>query len=160
MATQLEAAQERYPKASTATKKVLEEIFGKEQFIPKIQNTIDSFEKAYPVFKKMKTKDPFWLLLQKRKVTELSVIEQLMIIAEVLRNGWEADYGNSNQQKWFPIHVQKGSGFVFSSTAYDFTHTYTGCGARLALPTDELANHFGSHKNFLPLWNQLLTIKK
>lgn len=158
MATQLEAAQKRYPKATPATKKVLEEIFGKEPFIPKVEQST-KFEDYHTIFKKMKFKDKFWLILQKRKATELTSCDMLMIIAEVLRNGWKADYSNSEQKKWFPYHQwsESASGFVFSFTAYAYTHAFTVCGSRFALPDDKTAEFFG--KNFLPLWNDLQTIK-
>lgn len=158
MATELETAQKSYPTATAATKKVLEEIFGKEPFVPKITNAVKTFEGAYPIFKKLKTKDPLWLLLQKRKVSELSVVERLMIIAEVLRNGWEADYEDDNQKKWFPVHIRKGSGFVFSGTVCDYTLAITDCGSRFALSTTEDAEYFG--KQFIKEWNELLIIKK
>lgn len=162
MATELEAAKKEYPNSTPAGKKLLEKIFGKPAFLPSVQEQVNSFEAAYPIFKKIKTKDPLWLLLQNRKVAELSVVEKLMIVTEAIRHilNWSADYTNSDQKKWFPVHIQKGSGFVFSDTFCAFTYTHTDCGSRFALPTDELARHFGSHKNFMPLWNELLIIKK
>lgn len=159
METELQTAKDRYSKATAATKKVLEEIFGKEKFLPKIETTVKTFEAAYPIFKKMKFKDKDFLILQKRKATELTSSDKLMICCAVwcAALNFKADYTDDNQEKHFPIFHNNGSGFVFSAANYVCTVTYTYCGSRFALPTSEDAEKFG--RTFLSLWNDFLTIK-
>ena len=120
---------------------------------------LNTFEAAYPVFKKLELKDKFFLILQKRKLTDLTSADKLMICAEVWRQAlkFKVDYTNRNQEKWFPIFWNDGSGFVFSNAAYDYSDTLTACGSRFALPSDDVAEDFG--KTFLSLWNDFLTIK-
>jgi hypothetical protein len=83
-----------------------------------------------------------------------------MIFAEVLRNGWVANFNDGSQQKWFCIFYYKGgkAGFVLSHSYTYYVHTNTTVGSRLSFPTEELAEHFGN--NSLDLQNDYLIIKQ
>ncbi len=118
-----------------------------------------TFEAAHPVFLKKKFKDKDFLILQKRKVDELTTADKLMISSEVWRSAlkFKVNYKDGNQEKWFPVFRHTGSGFVFSHSLYVYTYTRTYCGSRFALPDSDTAADFG--RTFLPLWNDFLTIK-
>ena len=76
------------------------------------------------------------------------------LIAEVLCEGWEADYDNSNQYKYYPYFKKvRGSGFVYSYTLYDYGFANTTVGSRLCFPTRALAEHFGKLKEVLEYHN-------
>lgn len=147
-----------YPKADAEFKATLEKTFGKKTLTDKIIDQIGSFEDAYPIFKKMKFKDALYAIIQKRSLSDLTSIDKLLIIAEVLRNGWKADYRNGGQKKWWAYFEfnTATSGFGFSYAFCDGTHTYASVGSRLSFPDQETAIYFGSHKPFLKLHNEYL----
>lgn len=71
MPTTEEKAKAEYRTATPAAKKVLETIFGAELFAGKIQDRVNSFETAYPIFMKRKFKDASFNILQKRAVKDM-----------------------------------------------------------------------------------------
>ena len=159
MQTALQKAKEAYQNASPEARAIYDALFGKDKFVIKT-NRPQTFEAAFPIFKKLKFKDKDWLILQRRAVKDLTSSERIQICAEVWRNilQWKADYDDENQKKWFPWFTkQTNSGFVFSHTLCEGRHSGTSGGARLALPTSEIAAEFG--KTFLPEFNNFLIIK-
>jgi len=84
-------------------------------------------------------------------------IAQRNHIAKVLKEGWEADYDNSNQEKWYPWFRKTASGFVFACASYDWAHSHTDTGSRLCFPTEELAAFFGTQ--FIELHNRILSVQ-
>lgn len=84
-------------------------------------------------------------------------IFQMFIITELLCEGWEADYSNTSQYKWYPYfkYQNKASGFGFraSSSNFEFAGGFTS--ARLVFPTEQLANYAG--KQFISIYNKFLT---
>lgn len=159
MATQLAAAKKEYPNSTDEGKKLLEKIFGKENFETEDWKKLTKFEHTYPIFKKLKVKDPDLLILQKRKPAELTSSDRLQISSFVLQQqtGFKPNYDNSNQEKWWPWFTKTASGWVFSYSADAWTGTLTNVGSRLCQMNDEVVTHFG--KNFTDDWNNYLTIK-
>lgn len=84
-------------------------------------------------------------------------IFQMFIINELLCEGWEADYANTSQYKWYPYfkYQNKTSGFGFYLSAYDGVYPATGSGARLVFPYEQMANYAG--KQFISIYNKFLT---
>lgn len=84
-------------------------------------------------------------------------IFQMFIITELLCEGWEADYANTNQYKWYPYfkYQNKTSGFGFDGSGCDVVYTDAGSGARLVYPTEQMANYSG--KQFISIYNKFLT---
>lgn len=76
----------------------------------------------------------------------------LEVICKATDPKFVADYKNWQQQKWFPIHINDGSGFRFSATLYTHSYTRTGLGS-WPLPSDEAAEHVGTQ--FLELFKIL-----
>ncbi len=64
------------------------------------------------------------------------------LITEVLNQGWEPDWNDFNQRKWFPVFdMSEGAGFGHSLYAY--WGTDTAGGSRLCFETEELADYAG-----------------
>lgn len=84
-------------------------------------------------------------------------IFQMFIITELLCEGWEADYANINQYKWYPYfkYQNKTSGFGFHASIYVNSRSPSGAGVRLVFPTEELANY--ASKQFISIYNKFLT---
>lgn len=83
---------------------------------------------------------------------------QLPIGIESINEGWEPDWNDANQPKyWFWPEIaaseDKRSGFGFSSTDFGSRGTDTGAGSRLAYETREQALYGG--KIFEPLYIDL-----
>ena len=68
-------------------------------------------------------------------------VYKLYIIYKAINNGWIANYGNSNETKYFPWYtvLPSGSGFDFSDTDYYCDSSYTAVGVRLCTDTREKA---------------------
>lgn len=100
-----------------------------------------TFEQAYAEFKKKKFTDKLNQLIQKREVDDLSALDKLLIIAEVMRQNRKADYDKTTD-KWVPWFVKRSSGWVFFDTCCEDTITNASVGPRFALHTDEDCRYF------------------
>ncbi len=88
---------------------------------------------------------------------------QLSTIREVLNDGKDADWSNSNETKWalWPDVVEdktKPSGFGLSYDVYDYSHAHTSVGSRLSFNSREKAKHVFAH--FLPILEKFMLITK
>jgi hypothetical protein len=63
----------------------------------------------------------------------------LSVIFEAINDGWEPDFSNHNQYKYFPWPWVSSSGFGFSGTTYNYVGTYSAVGSRLCTDTSEKA---------------------
>lgn len=75
---------------------------------------------------------------------------KLVIIAEALNEGWQPNWNDSNEYKyypWFEIKASKSkpAGFGFSFTYYVRWYTFTTVGSRLCFKTREKALYAGKH---------------
>jgi len=69
---------------------------------------------------------------------------KLCIIYKAINNGWEANWNNYDEYKYFPwLEVEASasapSGFGFSGSHYYSTYAYTTVGSRLCTDTSEKA---------------------
>lgn len=83
--------------------------------------------------------------------------KKLKVIIKVINEGWEPDWSNSSEAKWYPWFAARPSGFGFSSSDYGGWFTFTYCGSRLCLSSKEKAEYVG--KQFVDIYNEFLTIK-
>ena len=104
------------------------------------------------------------------EVSMLPVIHQksiiahykLIIIAEAINNGWQPNWNNSNEWKyypWFEVKADKEhpAGFGFSLTYYVLWLTYTNVGSRLCFKTRDTAIFAG--KQFAALYKDLMLLE-
>lgn len=75
-------------------------------------------------------------------------------------DGFEPDFSNASQYKYFPwfVYDNGAAGFVFALTNYAATYAYAHIGSRLCFKTRERAMQFG--KQFIDLWNEVLLFKR
>lgn len=86
----------------------------------------------------------------------IAAYAQLIIIARALNEGWEPDWSDSSQYKYYPWFEHK-SGFGLSFYDFDCWTTTTNVGSRLCFKSKELALYAG--RQFEYLYNQFLSIK-
>ena len=80
---------------------------------------------------------------------------KIKLIAESLNEGWEPDWGDSNQYKyypWFDMGSSSGSGFAFD--VYDYWCSDSYCGSRLCFKTSKLARYAG--EQFTDIYKEFL----
>jgi hypothetical protein len=86
-------------------------------------------------------------------------LERLGIINQAINeDGWEPDYGDANQQKWFPYFEKSSSGLGFRGSDYRYGHANTCVGSRLCLKDQERSNFSGTR--FLKYWEAFITNKE
>lgn len=80
----------------------------------------------------------------------------LEFIIETLNEGWEADYSDGKQKKWYPwfLYDTSLSAFRFHFAYFDNTFAHAGSGARQVLKSKELAKYMGTQ--FIGLYNKIL----
>lgn len=105
---------------------------------------------------------------------------KLRIVAAALNEGWAPDWGNKDQDKWYPwfyilteqecndleedekcrvvgrayYHAYAYGGLVYAHAVYVSSNSYTGFGSRLAFKSSELAEYCA--KQFGELWATFL----
>jgi hypothetical protein len=66
-------------------------------------------------------------------------VYKLMIIFKAINNGWVANYGDSNQWKYYPWFYVVSSGVGFSGSGCDYADTHATVGSRLCTDSREKA---------------------
>jgi hypothetical protein len=85
------------------------------------------------------------------------------VIAKVLNEGWEPNWGNSSEYKYypwfeFPKDSSKSTGFDLSYHVCDHSGTHTTVGSRLVFKTAELAKYAGIQ--FISVYETFQTLNK
>lgn len=126
-------ARKLYPSASAEWKATFEATFGKEFFSQKITDRVKTFEDACEIL----GVDPD--AVDNYSEPDEKAYCMLKIIARALNEGWEPDYNNESQRKWYPWFYLNEPGFRLRGCCYDFARTDVG--ARLVFKTEELARY-------------------
>ena len=82
---------------------------------------------------------------------------KMIVIAEALNEGWNADWSNDDEYKYYPwfYHEPKvSSGFAFNDASYICSCAVAGYGSRLCFRTRALAKYAG--EQFIEIWNDIL----
>jgi hypothetical protein len=141
-------------------KKILEESFGKDIFNIKITDRIKTIGDVINILGENDDD-----VIDYRKAIKynfrLYTIANiaLTMISKVLNEGWEADWTDGNQKKWYPYFKEDASTsrFVFSDSAYADWFARTGGGSRLCFREESLAA-FAANR-FPDFYNHLLSKK-
>lgn len=83
-------------------------------------------------------------------------LAKLSIIAKALNEGWQPDWSDDDQYKYYPWFNKLASARGFSYYGYDCAYSYSGVGSRLVYKTSELAEYAG--KQFNQLYNDLFSL--
>ena len=161
MSTTIEASKEDilklYKSSDKKAKQHMEKIYGREVFIGNITDHLKSFQDACKINKTTAAEVLPYHKPKNVKQVYLNTVAMLAEIAEALQENFEADYADSNQQKWYAWFEwdKRLSRFVFVLSDYRYTHTRAGSGSRFAFETEKKADYFG--KQFIDLHNKALT---
>jgi hypothetical protein len=146
-----------YQKGNAERKSMLKEMFASYNFLSeKITDRIKTFEDALEIF----PPSPNIALLLDYDGLDPDMIAALnfvkaIIITRALNEGWEPDWNNSNQSKWYPWFYMNPPVFRFYYSRCGITVTSTAGGSRLCFKTSELAEY--AAKQFLSIYKKLLT---
>jgi hypothetical protein len=149
-----------YKGADESGKKVLLEILGKEYFdeARSILDQIGSVEDAL-TFLGIKESDiliPCPHPLLSRDIDSMNAQALAILIARAINEGWEPNWDDANEQKWYPFFKRTAKGFGFSHAYYGYTDTSTATGSRLCFQTEAKAKHFGI--KFEALCNKIIEL--
>lgn len=152
------AARAAYEQAPAKMKSTLETLFGKENLLPTdITERVKTFEDACEVL----GLDPGNILSATVKdenahkhVAPLEAFLKLRIISEALNEGWEPDWSDSNQYKYFPLFENIDSGFRFYGSSNPYR--YSSVGSRLCFKNRKLSDYAGTQ--FCDLYNQMYSL--
>ncbi len=153
-------AQAAYNNADAAGKALLENLLGKEIFIPKdIKEHIKSFDDVLNALDEQ-SRTNLGTFLAYNGVNDILVSSKahamLVAVAKVLNEGWQPDWENSSQYKYIPWFKHK-PGFGLSFDVVVSWITGSTVGSRLCYKSEELAEYAATQ--FADLYNDFLTIK-
>ena len=123
-------------------KELLSNLFGKEVFNLKITDRVKTAEDAYKVLGLVQP--PLFCTPISKKGDELSVeaYRTLIVVAKALNEGWQPDWDDTSEYKYFPYFKQKaGFGLSYDDCAYWFTRTDVG--SRLCFKSSAIAKYAG-----------------
>lgn len=151
-----ENAIKAYNAADNSTKTILETLLGKENVSGKITDRVKSFEDALEL---VGCSDNVRILLdyngQDKEMIAAQAFAKLSIIRMALNEGWEPDWENGNQYKYYPWQKYvAGSGFVPFVCGCDLSGTDVG--SRLCYKSEALARYAG--QQFADLYNDLFSL--
>ena len=145
-------ARRLYPEAPGWFQKVLNESFGEDFFSKREYSDIKTFEDACNELG-IDPEEEF----NSNDLADEVAYKKLKIVAKAINQGWEPDWDNTNQRKYWP-YFKLSSGFGFSYSTYDYVFTFTSVGSRLCFETEEKCTY--AAKQFIDNYEQFLTIKK
>jgi len=130
-----------FPTASGEFKQMLIDTFGEQFFSQKITDRIKTFKDACEALG----------LNPDQCVPEatgpdggaIQAYAMMFIIARALNEGWQPDWNNSSQYKYYPWFDMR-SGVGFSRSFCDGSHSGTTVGSRLCFKSRELAEYAGN----------------
>lgn len=96
-----------------------------------------------------------------KHIKALIAYNRLCTIAQAWNkaDGFEPDFSNTSQYKYFPwfVYDNGAAGFVCANTSYTATNAIASIGSRLCFKTRERAMQFG--KQFIDLWNDVFLFR-
>lgn len=148
-------AKKLYASAPDWFKAELENEFGADYFRPKDFKSIKTFANACTEVGT--TEEEFNERIKPLGLAnDTLAYEKLKIVAKAINNGWQPDWTNTNQRKWWPW-FNLSSGFGFSGSGYVYGHSGTNVGSRLCYESEAKSDY--AAKQFIDLYEELITIK-
>jgi hypothetical protein len=145
-----------YKEADSKQKKWLEKHFSLDFFNMKksflkfktFQNVLESVGESL---------DSFNNRTQFDSISE-KAFKKLKLIAKVLNEGWQPDFSNDSQQKWYIWWVFDKSKKVFVLSGCGYDSAFSSVGSHLSLKSQDIATYFATQ--FEDVWNEFLLIEK
>jgi hypothetical protein len=116
--------------------------------------TIKTVEDAFKKNGYDSTKLPDLLMIPEKFRAQLTNCFLLMVIFEAINDGWEPNFSNLRQGKYYPWPWVSTSGFGFSDSYYGYGGADAGVGSRLCTDTSEKAIYI--LEQFPDLWKSWL----
>lgn len=138
--------------ADAKGKLLLENLYGKETF--ENQNVMDrirTFEDAMEETGRPDAPDFSCLPPDMRK--HFTALYKMYVITEALNEGWEPDWDNDDECKYYPWFVMSPSSFAFRDSYFEYSSAGAGSGSRLKFKTRELAEY--AAKQFEDIWKDI-----
>ena len=148
-------AKKYYKTASEEFKTVLETTFGEEMFSKKITDRVKSWEDVVDILEEQGESVVLPYKLAKTKQQKsINALYKIQCISKVLNEGWEPDFNNSNEYRYYPWFEYKKAGWCFRYVfcRYCVFSDYPfGCYYK----TEELAEY--SSKVFIHIYREYLS---
>ncbi|MFD2962794.1 MULTISPECIES: hypothetical protein [Olivibacter] len=132
-------------------KALLSTLFGAEIFS---QNVIDRIKSFEDVLDDQGISKEQWLKSIDGISDDEIAYKQIKLIVKSLNEGWEPNWSDGGQYKYYPWFEFDSSGPGFSYLAYDYDSTGSLLGSRLVYKSSELARYAG--KQFESIYNKFL----
>jgi hypothetical protein len=146
-------AKEMYETAPSAIKKLLESNFGKKTFIVNITDRIKTIDDILEYHGK--TMAEFNSEMKGRSKRAIAY-ELLELGIAAMNEGWIPNWRDYNECKYYPwFDMDADTGFGFSATFCDSSHSITAVGSRLYFKSRELASYFANQ--FLYIYKDFMT---
>ena len=78
---------------------------------------------------------------------------RMAVITEALNEGWQPDWANNSEYKYFPWFSMSRRGLVFDGTCCWCTNAVAGGRSRLCFKTKALAKYAG--EKFIDIWRNI-----
>jgi hypothetical protein len=139
-----------FMKADDAGKLLLKNLFPDENLSGKITDMVKTVEDALALDKGWTAEDENWLM----------AVKTSSILTRVLNEGWEPDYNDNSEPKWYVwMHYDRSScAFRFLISNFGYTFANAAAGSRHVFKTEELAKYFA--KQFSELIKQVILSDK
>ncbi len=152
-------ARELYNAGCGAVKTILEKSFGKGFFKGDITCRVKTYEDALHIlgvedFLTISVGVSTSNTLNRLFPPHVIAYIKLYTIIEALNEGWEPNWDDADQAKYYPFFFMSPSSFAFCDSTYDYSNANAGCGSRFCLKSKELSNYCGTQ--FFDLWKEFM----
>jgi hypothetical protein len=144
-----------YNESDPDGKKLLELLLG-DQLVLNITDRVKSFEEACKVLG-IKPEDVLHSAHSeylKKDIDSVNAYMQLIVITRALNEGWEPDWNNEDEYKYYPWFYFNKPGFRLDSVGCNYFSSNVG--SRLCFRSEELAQY--AAKQFLDLYKTFMTL--
>jgi len=149
-----ENALKTFESATKKQQKLLIGLFGKNVFKKSGVERISSYEDACDDLDLEPLKISAFSFLPEVDRKHAFASHKLTVIIKALNEGWEPNWTDSNESKYYAWFKNSGSGFSFLGYYYDFSYSHVG--ARLHFKSRELTEY--AAKQFINEFNDYLSL--
>lgn len=152
-----DAAVKAHENGKPSIKKALEDLFGKKTFLKDVTERIKTPSDAIAELGENDIAVIDYHKLLNARVSNHIVNQQLaVVIVKALNEGWEPNWDDSDEYKYFPWFYLSGGSSGFRYGDYDRWITFSTVGSRLCLKSGELAKYAG--EQFTEVYKKFMII--